>query len=53
MSVPPELTGFRTLFTAFHHFTPADAMLILHDAVARRRASPCSSRRSGVGAALH
>lgn len=31
--VPPELDGFRTLFTAFHHFRPADARAILEDAV--------------------
>ncbi|MBL8995695.1 MAG: hypothetical protein KJZ74_11985 [Gemmatimonadales bacterium] len=32
-SVPPSLTGFRTLFNAFHHFGPADARGILRDAV--------------------
>jgi hypothetical protein len=31
--VPPELAGFRTLFTAFHHFPPATARAILQDAV--------------------
>jgi hypothetical protein len=31
--VPPELTGLRTLFTAFHHFEPATAQAILQDAV--------------------
>lgn len=31
--VPPELTGFRTLFTALHHFRPAEARAILQDAV--------------------
>lgn len=31
--VPTELTGFRTLFTAFHHFAPAGARKILQDAV--------------------
>lgn len=30
---PAELTGFRTLFTAFHHFTPAQAQAILQSAV--------------------
>jgi hypothetical protein len=30
---PPELTGFRTLFTAFHHFSPATARAVLQDAV--------------------
>src|ERR1051325_1869093 len=24
-AVPPELDGFRTIFTAFHHFRPAEA----------------------------
>ena len=32
-AVPPELTGFRTLFNAFHHFRPADAAAVLRDAV--------------------
>lgn len=32
-AVPPGLTGFRTLFTAFHHFRPAHARAILADAV--------------------
>lgn len=31
--VPSKLKGFRTLFTAFHHFRPADAKQILQDAV--------------------
>jgi hypothetical protein len=35
--VPPELTGFRTLFTAFHHFRPEQARAILADAVRRRQ----------------
>lgn len=30
---PAELTGLRTLFTAFHHFTPAQAQSILQSAV--------------------
>jgi hypothetical protein len=30
---PAELTGFRTLFTAFHHFTPTQAQTILQSAV--------------------
>ena len=33
-AVPPELTGFRTLFNAFHHFRPADAVAVLRDAAA-------------------
>jgi hypothetical protein len=31
--VPCELSGFRTLFTSFHHFAPADASAILQNAV--------------------
>jgi len=30
--VPQALVGFRTLFTAFHHFEPSDALAILKDA---------------------
>ena len=36
LSVPPELTGFRTLFTSFHHFQPSEARALLRDAVASR-----------------
>ncbi|NOT59081.1 MAG: class I SAM-dependent methyltransferase [Acidobacteria bacterium] len=36
LRVPPELTGFRTLFTSFHHFKPDEARAILRDAVASR-----------------
>lgn len=32
---PADLGGFRTLFTAFHHFPPATAQAILQDAVNR------------------
>lgn len=32
-AVPAELTGFRTLFTGFHHFPPAAAGRVLEDAV--------------------
>ena len=35
--VPAELTGVRTLFAAFHHFTPPQARGILADAVRQRR----------------
>ena len=35
--VPARLTGFRTLFNAFHHFRPADARRILVDAATARR----------------
>ena len=31
-SVPRELKGFRTLFNAFHHFRPVDAIAVLRDA---------------------
>jgi SAM-dependent methyltransferase len=31
-SVPDSLTGFRTLFNAFHHFRPDAAMAVLRDA---------------------
>ena len=33
--VPARLTGLRTLFTAFHHFRPADARRVLQDAVTK------------------
>lgn len=33
MKVPVELTGFRTIFTSFHHFPPAEACAILQNAV--------------------
>jgi hypothetical protein len=35
-NVPPELTGFRTLFNAFHHFPPQLAQGILADAVRKQ-----------------
>jgi len=35
-AVPAQLDGFRTIFTAFHHFRPAEARAILEDAVRRR-----------------
>lgn len=35
--IPPELVGFRTVFTAFHHFAPADARAVLEDAVDQRQ----------------
>jgi hypothetical protein len=34
-AVPATLTGFRTLFTSFHHFRPPQARAILADAVRR------------------
>jgi hypothetical protein len=36
--VPLELRGFRTMFTSFHHFQPADARAILQNAVDARQA---------------
>jgi hypothetical protein len=36
-AVPPDLAGFRTLFTAFHHFPPELAREILADAVRQRQ----------------
>src|SRR5258706_8321611 len=36
-AVPSDLKGFRTLFTSFHHFRPADAHAILADAVRQRQ----------------
>ncbi|XXX81991.1 hypothetical protein WMF30_24840 [Sorangium sp. So ce134] len=36
-AVPPELTGFRTIFNAFHHFRPEQARQVLADAVAQRQ----------------
>lgn len=37
MSIPDTLPGFRTIFTAFHHFRPGQGRAILADAVAKRR----------------
>ncbi|MFK7817634.1 MAG: hypothetical protein AB8G99_02860 [Planctomycetaceae bacterium] len=33
MSIEPARTGFRTLFTSFHHFRPNEARAVLEDAV--------------------
>jgi hypothetical protein len=35
--IPDELVGFRTLFSAFHHFRPEQARTILADAVRKRQ----------------
>lgn len=35
--VPPQLKGFRTLFTSFHHFAAPEARAVLADAVASRQ----------------
>jgi hypothetical protein len=37
LDVPPSLRGFRTVFSAFHHFNESDAIRILHDAVANKQ----------------
>ena len=37
LSVPPDLTGFRTLFSSFHHFRPDDARAIIADAVLQKQ----------------
>ncbi len=34
-AVPAELTGFRTMFSSFHHFRPEQAQAILTDAIQR------------------
>jgi hypothetical protein len=36
-SVPPALTGVRTMFTAFHHFPPDAARAVLRDAARDRQ----------------
>ena len=38
IDLPRELDGFRTMFTALHHFRPAEVGQILTDAVAHRSA---------------
>jgi hypothetical protein len=35
--VPQDLAGFRTVFNAFHHFSPPEAHAMLLDAVEQRR----------------
>jgi hypothetical protein len=35
--IPSPLSGFRTVFTSFHHFSPAEAVAILQDAAAHRQ----------------
>src|SRR5262245_54392038 len=35
--VPDELPGFRTMFSAFHHFRPEQASAVLADAVRMRQ----------------
>lgn len=36
-ALPPGLSGFRTIFTSFHHFAPADAVAILQNAVDQKQ----------------
>jgi hypothetical protein len=36
-AVPTQLTGFRTVFNAFHHFKPNDARAVLQSAVSARQ----------------
>jgi hypothetical protein len=36
-NVPPELKGFRTMFTSFHHFRPEEARAVLQNAVDARQ----------------
>ncbi|MCC2546920.1 class I SAM-dependent methyltransferase [Hymenobacter sp. BT175] len=36
LNVPANLTGFRTVFSAFHHFPPAAAEALLADAVRQK-----------------
>ncbi len=49
--VPPRLAGFRTVFTAFHHFRPTDARAILAAAVRDRQGIFISEAMSrGLGA---
>jgi hypothetical protein len=35
--VPAELAGFRTMFSAFHHFAPAEARAIIQNTVAAKQ----------------
>ena len=37
MRIPPELAGFRTMFSTFHHFGPGEARAILKDAFDQRQ----------------
>lgn len=37
MQVPQELTGFRTIFSSFHHFRPAEACAVLRSAMLAHR----------------
>jgi hypothetical protein len=50
--VPRRLDGFRTMFTAFHHFRPADARAILASAVRDRQGIAIAEATSRSPAAL-
>jgi hypothetical protein len=50
--VPPHLKGFRTVFTAFHHFRPAEARDILAAAVRDRQGIAVAEATSRTPAAL-
>jgi len=50
--VPERLAGFRTVFTAFHHFRPADARAILTSAVRDRQGIAIAEGTSRTPAAL-
>jgi hypothetical protein len=50
--VPPHLTGFRTMFTAFHHFPPEEARAILAAAVRDRQGIAISEGTSRTPVAL-
>ena len=52
LDVPKRLTGFRTMFTAFHHFRPADARAILASAVRDRQGIAIFEATSRTPAAL-
>jgi hypothetical protein len=51
-AVPARLAGFRTVFTAFHHFRPADAQAILAAAVRDRQGIAIAEASSRSWAAL-
>jgi hypothetical protein len=46
--VPDELTGFRTLFSSFHHFRPGEASALLADAVQKREGIASDFSRASI-----
>ena len=51
--VPADLRGFRTIFSAFHHFEPIRARAILYDAASRNEGiAVVEATRRSVGAIL-